>query len=483
MSPRKLNRDMRIHNLDVRRAVKIGVDPDSPLIKRNISPEVIKELDAERKKTLGNSSATTAQKALLERYNADPKNSPVNTIDELIDDNIFKVRRAIQNMIDYGDARVFKLLPSEVIKEIEIYGMAAQENYKAMLSRMGDNRVYVVPEHYRQCRRCGKYKKPKKFMTSVSDMHDGRMPICTECANELFRQYMRKYKDVREVLVIMSHKLDLYVYGPNLDRYVKLFDTTEGKELFLQNQFFTRYVVDLYIQKHFNKDLASLMFENTKLEGVPFKCANPHVAVPQIYNDKFIVEVVTEKEIDRVGVEITQDDVPLSQATVKKLQYKFGEYSPQDLKWLERKYREWDEEYDISELNKRKLIVQMCCDELLIVRGRERGEDMSKQWKSYVETMKTLALTPKQREKTATSNGFSSFSDLVKECEKHGPVVERSPEFKDVDGINRFMVAIAGAIGKTLGKKNEYTEAFDQIYSEYSSSLLDIDMGDSDAED
>ena len=480
LAGRKMNRNMSVRNMEIRRAVQAGVDPDSPLLKRHLDPEVIKEIEAERSEFLKNGAPTTLQRALLERYNSDPKNAYANNIDELISNNIFKVRRAIQNMIDYGDARVFKYIPEEVKKEIELYGMAAQEHYELVLSNTTAGHVYVIPENYRMCCKCGKFRHPKYFYKSTSDAYNGRLPICSECISELFIEYLKKYKDIREVLILMSHKLDAYVYEPVLEKYTRWYEEQDGKEAVVNGGFFSKYYMDLLLQKHLNPDLKNFSFEHSKFEGVPFKCVTTYSIVPQIYNDRFASD---DEADDFDDDDFAQDDKPLSDYATKRLKDKFGNYPPNDLRWLERRYREWENEYDITELNKKKLITQMCCDELTIVRGRERGEDVSKLWKTFMDTMKTSSLTPKQQDKNSTSNGFGSLSELISAAEKRGPIVERAKEFNDVDGVNRFIVAISGAIARTLGKKNEYTEAFEQIYEDYTSNVLTLDDNDDELED
>lgn len=477
---RKLSRDMVVHDKELRKIIQSGVDPNTTLAKRHFDPIVIKEIEEERNKKIGNNLASKCQSALLERYNSNPKNAVTNNIDEIISNDILKIRQVIQNMIDYGDARVFKVIPQELNDLINTYGMVAQEYFHVVVGTTTDSHVYVVPESHHQCNRCGKYKAPRYFLSTNSDAARGKTSICTECANKLFKKYLKDYKDIREVLILMSHKLDIYVYQPTLEKYVRYFDDPKGKEDIINGKFLSKYVADLYFQKHLNQDIKDYNFEHTKLEGVPFKCVVAPSIVPQIYHDRLVVEVETENTMGSFDEEIDDEEKQLSQSTIRKLQYKFGQFDPQDLRWLERKYRELDDAYDITELSTKKLIIQLCCQELTIVRKREQGVDVNKEYKSFIDTMKELKLTPKQQAKIEGGNTFSSFGEFINECERRGPIIQRDKKFDDVDGVYRFMVAIAGAIAKTLGKKNEYTDAFDKIYGEYSSNLLDLDLGDED---
>ena len=97
---------------------------------------------------------------------------------------------------------------------------------------------------------------------------------------------------------------------------------------------------------------------------------------------------------------------------------------------------------------------------------------MSKQWKTFMDTMKQLELTPKQQAKNSTGTGFASLGDFIKEVERTKPIINRDPRFEDVDGINKIKVAMAGALARTLGRDNQYSKAFEKIYKEYSSDIL-----------
>ena len=160
---RKLSRDMVVHDKELRKIIQSGVDPNTTLAKRHFDPIVIKEIEEERNKKIGNNLASKCQSALLERYNSNPKNAVTNNIDEIISNDILKIRQVIQNMIDYGDARVFKVIPQELNDLINTYGMVAQEYFHVVVGTTTDSHVYVVPESHHQCNRCGKYKAPRYF--------------------------------------------------------------------------------------------------------------------------------------------------------------------------------------------------------------------------------------------------------------------------------------------------------------------------------
>lgn len=476
--PKKMQKNMKVLDKTKYLAHQAGVDSTSALVKNGMEPENIKGIESLRVVgTAGKKTASALTKELFEKYKDKIENGENNQLENYIMNNIIQIKRMIDNIIQYSDPRVFEVVPSEFQKLAKEQGWVAQQYFDKLLMKYYHSNVLVVPTHYIQCRMCHQYKQPKKFYKVSSDLTDGYSIICKDCANKLFVKYLKKYKDIRETLIIFSHKLDLYVYQPILQKYCEYYEEEAGKQDVSEGLFIGKYIADLNLQKHYHPEIADFTFEQTRLEGVPFKCIENYLPVPPIYHDKFEVEVV--KEVKTVEDNF-DDDTPLSDYMARKLEYKFGKYPHQDLKWLERRYKEWDENFDISQLNSQKLIIQMCCDELLIVRQREQGIDVSKLTKTFRDTMDALKLTPKQQAKDSNSNMFNSLPDFIKEVEKHKPITTRSKEFEDIDGIMRYVIGNAGATARTIGKPNEYTEEFLKMYKDYTLDIMDVDNNSND---
>lgn len=474
--PKKMKKDMAVSDKLKLDAYKSGVNPNSSLVKNGMLPDLIKQLDELRSiKGSGKESASNLIQELFDKYNDKISNGVPNDLENYIYKNIIYIRDMINNLIKYSDPRIFNILPKDFYEQAKVYGWVAQEYFEKLLNRCSGQQVLVVPTNYIQCHHCGKYRSPYHFFKSSSDIGNGYLYVCKDCVNSLFLKYLKKYKDIRETLIIISHKLDLYVYEPLLEKFCKNYDTISGKQDIEDGIFMSKYIGELNLQKKFYPEMSDCNFEDTKLEGVPFKCIQNVLPVPPIYHDKFEVEVVNDIPDDDQEIFDDREDFRLSERMLKKLEYKFGKYQPEDLKWLEKRYREWDNAYDISQLNTQKIIIQMCCDELSIVKQREQGVDVGKQWKVFLQSMNTLALTPKQQAKDSNSNNFSSVTEFIKEVEKHRPVVARSKEFEDIDGIMRFVIANTGSLARTLDIPNEYTELFDKMYEPFTSSLLELD--------
>ena len=413
-----------------------------------------------------------AMLALIDRYKCTSQKDLVgNTIDEIVSDNIYKIQQAVTNMIKYGDSKVFKLLPKELDSEMRDYGMAAQEYFGKKIAELNNLPVYVVPVTYRRCNKCKQYKSDDEFYSTQSDIYDGKFPICKECTKTLFKEYLKKYKDIKEVLVLMSQKFDLYLYEPTIKRMVNYADTIEGKKELADNTFFANYLSNLYLDIQLGGvEINEPDFSKSYLGGIPFKSMAFQFNLPPVYNDRIIAE---GEEIDEL------EDENLSAGKILRLRRTWGDsYTLEELKWLESKHQEWHNNYDIQGKNRELLVQQLCLEELSIFKGRQLGADVSKNLKNIQDMMKNSDLSPKKTASMATNSEFASLGDFIRHVEKTKPFINKDKEFEDVDGIQKLWRSIAGAIARTLGRSNEYTEEFKENYKEHTVDIESVGGSD-----
>ena len=214
-----------------------------------------------------------AMLALIDRYKCTSQKDLVyNTIDQVIQENIYKIQQAVSNMIKYGDTKVFKVLPKELDAEMRDYGMAAQEYFGKKVAELNNLPVYIIPVTYKRCNKCKQYKSEDDYYSTQGDVFDGKFPICKDCTKILFKEYLRKYKDIKEVLVLMSQKFDLYLYEPTLKRMVTYADSIEGKKELTEGTFFANYLSNLYLDIELGGvEINEPNFSKSYLGGIPFK--------------------------------------------------------------------------------------------------------------------------------------------------------------------------------------------------------------------
>lgn len=415
---------------------------------------------------------TNAQLRLLERYKVDNmKDVVANTIDGVIIESLPQIKQAIENMMEYGDPKVFKVLPKELDETMRDYGMAAQEYFGKNSKTIDGMPVFIVPASYHKCSKCGKYKSEIHFYKSYSDTTNGLTHVCRDCCNELFTSYVDLY-GVREALILMCQKIDAVVYTPMVEKYTTYFSTSDGKIEILKGTFFGNFINDQNISI-MRQDLPreDCVFSKTNFSGEPFKEITAKCGFLPVYDDKFI-----SKDSDE---DVDEFDSAKSIVALKK---KWGEFDPPTLRMLDDKYNEWYDQCEIDGLSREKLVMQLCYEEIDIIKTRENGLPVKDKIKNFQNLMKEADLTPKKQVASSSNSQFASLSEFVKHAEKNKPIINKNPFFEDVDGVERLWKSIAGAICRTIGRDNEYVANFKDNYKEYTVDIFNHDNDSSDGD-
>lgn len=405
-----------------------------------------------------------AQIALLERYKVDHNKSGVidNTLDEVMLDCIGDIKEAIDNLITYGDTHVYRVLPKELDEKIRAYGMFAQEYFGKDVEDAKGKPVFIVPANYKQCNKCLKFKdKTNGFFMSYSDSADGAVPICKDCLNKLFQQYLRKY-GVRESLIMVCQKIDVLAVLELINKYTEYYKTADGKKEVFNGRFIGNFLRELSLWLTVcDVPESDRMFCKSNLHGEPFRDIGASTSLEPIYDDIYATK--TEEE-DEEGFETSQRKY----ASATTLRQKWGNFDIIDLHWLEDKYNEWYDKCEIDGLSREKLVMQLCYEELSIVRTREKGGNVKDKVRSFQALMKDAELTPKKQAANSSSDAqFTSLGEFIKAAETRGPIITKNKAFKDVDSFEKFWRSVAGAISRTLCKDSEYVKDFEENYKDY----------------
>lgn len=403
-----------------------------------------------------------AQKKLIERYKINHPNEVVpNTIHELMYEELPYIKEMLTNLENYKDPNVFKVLPKELDDKIRDYHMIVTDYYGRRRKDWANVPMFVVPENYKRCGKCKTYKNTELFFNSYSDCCDGTTHICKDCANELFVKYFKQTKDIKESLIMISQKLDMYVFEPVLKKFVAYYDTEQGKQDFYNRSFLGIYVGEVFINLNLNnlKEEAT-DFSKTNFGGIPFKLVSRVFDTAPIYNDKFALVGDDEDEIDEeFAVE----------KNILKLRRRWWVEDVEELKFLEERWRRYEEDYDISNTATESLVMQLCLEELNVMKLRKSGGSGSKDAVNNLRNLiKDSGLSPKS--KNVSEGNVSSFkclSDFITHAETHKPIINKNPKFEDVDNIKKIYENMAGAISQTLLKDNEYVHKLKENFKDH----------------
>lgn len=179
------------------------------------------------------------------------------------------------------------------------------------------------------------------------------------------------------------------------------------------------------------------------------------------YKGKTYSDTILEsapKSIDTVEDVQKQDDFSTTKKAVGAWGYGF---LPEEYNTLNDMYDDWRARVVINR-TKEALVRELCIIKLQM-NAAIRGNDIDgyiKLMKTYIDTLKSANLAPIQEDASA-KEGEKPIGVMIKNLEDHKPVCECPPEYRDVDGIVKYIqVYYIGHLSAMLKFKNKYTEMY-----------------------
>ena len=298
------------------------------------------------------------------------------------------------------------------------------------------------------CTCCGETKK--NFYKSKNPIHKfiGELPVCKDCMATEYERLALRYRDEKIAMYTFAQKFDL-PYSSGLFNGALNHSKSSGWGLYAS----------------YMKQLNSLGGVNNN--GVNFEGS----------------EQLTQ------NVEIVCDDLIEEEPSNFKLTYdiirRWGKGLPQeDYESLEDEFQDWIAKYECDSKAMETLIKQICFQQIDINKRRASGEKVDQQLKTLQDLLGSSNLKPVQ-ESGINSNDQITFGTLLKKWENEEPVPEPDPEWKDVDGIGKYIrVWFLGHLCKIMGITNEYSKEYEdemeklRVYAPEVQPLEDMDEGD-----
>lgn len=310
-----------------------------------------------------------------------------------------------------------------------------------------------------KCVKCQKEKKDSSFYLVYSDVYGNHSHICKQCANNLFCDYKEEY-GVRNALILISSKLDIIVFDDVLEKWTIHSSTSKGESKISKQEFLDGYISDVFTKIELDDiDTSACSFEYSNFLNYPFSFISFHPDIDIIG--------------DNIEVENIENACGLTKKEFRNLTLKWGDFEPSDLVWLENEYSEWNDQYELTDKSQSTIIKQVCLELFEIKEKRNQHLDASDNLKMVSSLLNTSKLSPKKITTSKGENNISSFSDLVAQLEERGPI-KHSQHNEDVDKLHDLMVSMAGALARTARKNGPLTEAFEEIYSDYTVDISSI---------
>lgn len=144
---------------------------------------------------------------------------------------------------------------------------------------------------------------------------------------------------------------------------------------------------------------------------------------------------------------------------------------PDEYEFLESEFADWNEKVEIKTKSQEELIKGICLAQLNVRRAQASGSQkaVSDAMKSLTDLMANCNLTPRQASEVANSSSTQlCLGQIIKKIEDEEPIGEPTEEFKDPDGIRKYInTFFFGHLAKALHIKNDAQAAYDEEMAKY----------------
>ena len=306
------------------------------------------------------------------------------------------------------------------------------------------------------CRKCKKTMPYDKFYEATNQKLDtsGYMSVCRSCCSNIYDEYFLDTQDIERSIYLTCEDLDVRFSKEavkSMKTHLESF-ASKGKTV--------EKVFGIY------KSKLSSNGKSNGMVGLRFKDSN-----------ESLEEVQNERIKNNLNIRNLNDEYENESIEIIYLKDKWGNEIPlNSLVWLEQKYNEWYDNYDIQGKAMELLVQQLCFEEFYVYQERQKGQDVSKRLKSIQDMMKSTKLSPRQ-ETASEQAEFQTISEFIKKVEQTKPFIKKNSEFEDIDNFNNMWRSIAGSISRTKGSPDDNTQVFDDFFKNDTMDLTGLDSG------
>ncbi len=164
----------------------------------------------------------------------------------------------------------------------------------------------------------------------------------------------------------------------------------------------------------------------------------------------------------------TLDDVKdAKKAKLKTVKFFGTGFEDEDYVFLEDEYLDWTTRHECNTKAQEEVFKQICYAQLDILKAKRAGLPTKDLTKTLQDLLATANLQPKQT-KDNTLAEQNTFGTLIRKWENERPIPEPDKEWKDVDGIAKYItVYFLGHLCKMMGIKNSYSRMYEAEMAKY----------------
>ncbi len=305
----------------------------------------------------------------------------------------------------------------------------------AKIEKTNDNGIY-------KCACCGKEYTTQKANFPVSNSilfagNDGRLTICRDCVERYYLQLVGVYSGNEEHAIERCCQIFDWYYSNDVVAMTK--KEAGGKSRISQ-----------YITK--------MNLNQIKLKGTTY------------------LDTLREREKEKIMCvedirKADDDDTATIAHTVSSDTIKFFGfgYTDAEYEYLEDQYGDWCARYECNTKAQEELFKSLCIAQLTIQRVQKNGttKEIADAMKTFQDLLGTANLKPSQTNDNALAEQ-NTFGTLIKKWENEKPIAEPEEEWKDVDGIRKYIdTYFLGHLCNLVHVKNDKEAAYREEMEKY----------------
>jgi len=299
------------------------------------------------------------------------------------------------------------------------------------------------------CCKCGRAYKQRRgfFPASYAVMHKGIgfMPVCKECVDKMYNDYLIECGNSKDACRQMCRKLDLYWNE-------QIFHSADQRSS-------SRTMMSGYITKINTVNQANKSYDDTlREEGILWKFGPEEVpeVSPELVSQEKPAEQPAEEKPEEIEV---PEEVKAFWGTG------FGGAMYLD---LEQRRKYWMERLTAQgvdiDVGTEALLRQICIMEITINQDRAAGRSIDKNVNALNNLLGSASLKPAQKKEDTGSDAALAATPLgvwLYRYEQKRPLPEVDEDMKDVNGIRKYVFTWMGHLCKMLGLKNGYSQLYE----------------------
>lgn len=281
-----------------------------------------------------------------------------------------------------------------------------------------------------------------------------KIAYCKDCTQNIFQEYLKRYNDNYNLALYYTvRKIDLPYIHSAYTGAVENVNNPNAKIQGMENVF-SAYMKNIALaeQNGWGTCFDESQGEN-QIEGLT------------AFDD--IIKVKRHVNRTLSGSDDEYDNIEMD---ASELVQKWGRFDDDDLAYLESEYMDWEEQLNgISDKSVDIMVKQVCLQTNEIRKDRESGAPVEKKLAALRTLMKDSGLTDLSNNDAATQ----AVGMTIRDIEFHRPLNKADPDLEDVDNVRIMLDGFIGGTSRAIGKENEFTDRFDDVYSRYTIDIID----------